>query len=254
MRIRGSEIIKGRFPLHNGEIALDEWSFEALGLSPAIGQKIEMNVDYQGKKSKETFVVVGIMKDRVKEKANSIIEGLLPLTQARNDKSGFDYYVEFKSNVSIDNEINRIAKNVGIKNDDVQKNNALLEAINESGKTDWKTIDLWIIVFILAFLVISSIYELSIYNRIQDYGMLRIIGATRRQVRSVICFEMFMLLLMGIPVGILLGVIMTCSLSGMAGNILVEGSTKISHIVFSTGPIISGIMIALLAVVISAIK
>lgn len=256
MKLSGSKIIRGRFPSRPGEIALDEWTFEALGLSPVINQKISMNVDYHGLKSKEEFIVVGIMKDRVHEKANSTIEGLIPLSQVRDNKSGFDFYVEFKPQAEIGWEINRIAETaaININSDNIIRNNTLLEALDESEKINWETVYLWIIVFILAFLVVSSIYRLSIYQRIRDYGMLRIIGATKRQVRAVIYLELFLLFIISTPIGILLGLALANGLSGVAGEILVEGGVQIQKVAFASGPIISGIIIVLVAVTFSAIK
>lgn len=254
MRINGSKIIKGRFPSRPGEIALDEWSFEALGLRPEINQKIMMDIDYRGAKSQEEFVVVGITQDRVREKASSIIEGLIPRSQVRKEESDTEFSVEFKPDVTIDKTVKKIAKAAAIDGENIESNNMLLTAIEEAKATDWKNIYLWIVVFLLSFFVISGIHSLSIYRRIQDYGMLRIIGATKRQIRSVIYLEMSALLLLGIPTGILLGIAAAYGLSGIAGQILVEGGVQIQRISISMAPIISGVLVVLAAVAFALIK
>lgn len=254
MRINGSKIIKGRFPSRPGEIALDKWSFEALGLRPEINQKITMDIDYKGAKSQEEFIVVGITQDRVRAKASSIIEGLIPLSQVRKEERDTEFSVEFKPDVAIDETVKKIAKAAAIDGENIQSNNMLLTAIEEAKATDWKNICLWIIVFLLSFFVISGIHNLSIYRRIQDYGMLRIIGSTKRQIRSVIYLEMSLLLLMGIPLGILLGIAAAYGLSGIAGQILVEGGVQIPRISISMAPIISGILVVLAATAFSLVK
>jgi len=254
MRINGSEIIKGRFPSRPGEVALDTWSFEALGLRPEIDQKIVMDIDHRGSKSQEEFIVVGIMQDRVRNKANSVVEGLIPLSQVRKEESDTEFSIEFKPDVAIDEAIKMMAKAAAIDGDNIQPNGMLLTAMEEAKATDWKNIYLWIIIFLLAFFVISGIHSLSIYRRIQDYGMLRIIGSTKRQIRSVICLEMLILLLPAIPLGIVLGIAAAYGLSGMAGQILVEGGVQIQRISISMAPITSGILVVLAAVAFSLIK
>lgn len=63
---------------------------------------------------------------------------------------------------------------------------------------------LGIIVFTSVFCIKNS-FDISITEKIKQYGMLRSIGATKKQIKSNVFYEATILGLMGIPLGILLG-------------------------------------------------
>lgn len=61
-----------------------------------------------------------------------------------------------------------------------------------------------IIIFISVFCIKNS-FDISITEKNKQYGMLRSIGATKKQVRKNVLFEATILALIGIPLGIFLG-------------------------------------------------
>lgn len=62
------------------------------------------------------------------------------------------------------------------------------------------------IVIVASVFVIRNSFAISITEKTRLYGMLSSVGATSRQIRHNVLFEGFMLALIGIPLGILLGV------------------------------------------------
>lgn len=63
-----------------------------------------------------------------------------------------------------------------------------------------------LIVIVASVFVIRNSFAISITEKTRLYGMLSSVGATSRQIRRNVLFEGFMLALVGIPLGILLGV------------------------------------------------
>ncbi|MBO5183062.1 MAG: ABC transporter permease [Bacilli bacterium] len=73
-----------------------------------------------------------------------------------------------------------------------------------SGLATVACIVIGIIVFTSVFCIKNS-FDISITEKIKQYGMLRSIGATKKQIRKNVFYEATILGLIGIPLGILLG-------------------------------------------------
>ena len=69
-------------------------------------------------------------------------------------------------------------------------------------------------------MVIRNIFRISILEKIQSYGQLRTLGATKRQIQRLVRRESRFLALIGIPIGILAGIV-TGTL--LASNLFASG-------------------------------
>lgn len=85
-----------------------------------------------------------------------------------------------------------------------------------------------IIVMLASVFVIRNSFAISITEKTSMYGMLASVGATKRQIRRNVLFEGFILGLIGIPLGILLGLgvnaILIAILNSVLGDML-SGAT-----------------------------
>ena len=79
-----------------------------------------------------------------------------------------------------------------------------------------------IIVFTSIFCIKNS-FDISITEKIKQYGMLRSIGATKRQIKRNVFYEATILGLIGIPLGLLLGFIASYILI-IISNYYLEGT------------------------------
>lgn len=81
-----------------------------------------------------------------------------------------------------------------------------------------------IIVMLASVFVIRNSFAISITEKTSMYGMLASVGATKRQIRRNVLFEGFILGLIGIPIGILLGLgvnaILITILNSVLGDML----------------------------------
>lgn len=64
---------------------------------------------------------------------------------------------------------------------------------------------LGLLIAFMSITVISNIYESSTVKRIGEFGVLKCIGATRRQIRETVVFESLWISVFAIPLGLLIG-------------------------------------------------
>ncbi len=72
---------------------------------------------------------------------------------------------------------------------------------------------IYVVIIVCAIIVFTSIFciknsfDISISEKIKQYGMLRSVGATKKQIRKNVLYEGFILGLIGIPLGIIFGLL-----------------------------------------------
>lgn len=124
-----------------------------------------------------------------------------------------------------------------------------MKGYDESDGTNVMIFSLAVIIIIIVMLasvfVIRNSFAISITEKTSMYGMLASVGATKRQIRRNVLFEGFILGLIGIPLGILLGLgvnaILIAILNSVLGDML-NGATFV--FVTPTIPIICAIVLS----------
>lgn len=199
-----SEIIKGRFPNKKNEMIAESWVLKNLSIKPDINQEIELKVkdDKKGFK-KEKFKIVGILKDRESHKAIANMELMLPLDLYNMNK--INTYIAFKNNIDINNEINKIAKENSIPKENIRPHNDLIGLETSENKEIYNKFKIVLVVSLICGIVIYGIFNISIYNRMGEYGVLRAIGTNRNDMFKVILQELRILYFISIPIGIITG-------------------------------------------------
>ena len=77
-----------------------------------------------------------------------------------------------------------------------------------------------VIIIISSVFVIRNSFAISITERTRQYGMLSSIGATKKQIRKNVLFEGFVLGIIGIPSGIILGILVNWILAIVLNNLI----------------------------------
>lgn len=102
---------------------------------------------------------------------------------------------------------------------------------------------LGILIAAMSVIVISNVFRVSAGERIAQFGTLKCVGATGKQIVETVMYESFFLSLIGIPCGIGLGMIFTYFGIGIANNYLDELNSLVhmmmTEITFSLRFIIS---------------
>lgn len=245
-----SKLIEGTLPINKNEIALEEWILKNMKLEPKVGQKLTL--DLFNKKSKETYTLVGILKDRTREKSSGQMEGFLAFDI--NNTNKLDTYITFDENSNINENIDSISKQAKIKSDNVRKNNMLLEALGATGQKDYKVILLAIIVSIVSGIVIHGIFNISMLQRASEYGVIRAIGGESSQILKLLFFELLILQIISMPIGVGVGILGSKLFSSIAGGLFTEGTVEITKIVINKNIIIFSGLVTLVTLSIISLK
>lgn len=111
-----------------------------------------------------------------------------------------------------------------------------------------------VIIMITSIYCIKNAFSISLTEKIKMYGMLSSVGATKKQIKKSVIQEGMLLSLIGIPLGILAGILAVYILTIVVGYIL-EGIVEVK-IVFSISaiPIIVSVILGLLTVYLSCLS
>lgn len=206
--IGGVELAEGRYPESMEEAVVDMAYMEHLGLTARLGTALQVTW-LDG--STEKYIITGFTQIHNPEKeytiylSESYADGGSQLRDAPYmgavriigaDQMGEQEFKDCIIALGADYQIER--KNINENNMFVQ--NKLME-FQETGLI----VMVGIAVLLVSVLVIYSIFYLSVIGRIRQFGQLRTIGATSRQLGNMVFREGFWLFLAGAPAGILAG-------------------------------------------------
>jgi len=116
-----------------------------------------------------------------------------------------------------------------------------------------------VLVLLIAYGSISLIYNsfsISISERIRQFGIMRSIGASNRQIRRMVLFEAFLLAMIGIVLGVIVGCVgIGVTLAWVQNNFIVNITNKVGiglHLVISPLPILIAVLICLVTTIVAA--
>lgn len=222
------------------------------------------------------YTIVGIMQRASYDLEDYSAPGYLSITYNNKISSNkSNIYVKYKKPKNIMNYLcettatNDNEKNKCLNNSDYEKkfdyiyNGDVLrwEGVVRSDNT--KAFLYGIISFVIGIVVISSIlvirnsFSISITERYKQYGMLASIGATQKQIRKNVLFEGFILGIIAIPLGVLLGILADILLVNIV-NLIVQNvnlldGNKLLYLSIPILPIIITIIISSLTILVSAL-
>lgn len=220
------KIIQGRAPNSRNEIMIDEIGLEKLGYEKKINQKIKIDYEDNTKKgiTSSEFIVSGIMETSEMAKVKKMFPGVVSkeyMTSTRDmSKENFNVFFKIKgvdnlSGEEITAKIEKIAKDLEIPKGSVSVNEDYINTLKPDNEVMMWGAIISIVVILSSILVIYNIFYLSIVTKVQEFGKLKAIGATKSQIKSIVLKEGMMLSLIAIPVGIALGYIINEFILGM---------------------------------------
>ena len=201
------ELLEGRVPEKANEVVVSEYFLSTYGNNAKIGDTVTLDTEsFHG-----DYVVTGIMNSVNEKETNTcaIILSKATLTEWNGfDPAGYRAYAHFKNGVKLDEELmtsycREIAEEYQLP---MPKMNSKYFAYVS------KSFDLALmagviaIVLIGGYIVIQSIFRISINDKIKSYGQLRTIGATPKQIKRIVKREGRKLGSIGILIGTVLGV------------------------------------------------
>lgn len=214
-----NRLAEGTYPKAGNEIAAGAAFLKECGVSdPKVGDKVRLQrrFDMETPFEEEEYTISGLVKEnevgtgvyRAVFLSREYFEGAVP-----REKREYNAYFSLAPFVQINTDdaeevIKELASLVGAEERNVNVNNGYLKWKLDAGY-ETITVCALIIVCIVLFsvLVIYNIFQVGIVQKIQEYGKIRAIGATKRQMRRLIFSEGMLLAAIGIPAGLVLGTV-----------------------------------------------
>ena len=240
-----SQIQEGRLPEQAMEIALSEDALKFLGFDGKVGDTISLPVSKTLRHDiapsiefTADFVLVGITKSNYIGYSYGGITGIVGTDTAEQllPEEYLYYKVDFRTadKRSFQNTVNDVIQKFQIHELDTSYNQVYLQACGirfdnqESSENSGSGfsfmaaagIMVGVLILLAAGLVIYNILKISVSKRIKGYGVLRAIGSEKSQLYSIVSLQILILCLIGIPVGMIVGLLSTKGIIIMATSFL----------------------------------
>lgn len=258
LKLNNFEFVKGKLPTKENEIVLDRGALKALGYSNKnLGEKIKISYnDYKSdKRIEKEFIITGILKTSEISEAGKFYTAIISETYMKNTRDmsqeDFNIYVKLndKSNLSIEqakSKLNKVANDIGLDTVNVAVNENYINALKPDMETIMGGVFVGLVIVLSSILVIYNIFYISIVTKVQEFGKLRAIGATKKQVKNIVFKEGFILAGIAIPIGTILGYALS--------NIIIKSVMDIDVKSSQLPVILLVIIISFMSVVLSLLK
>lgn len=237
------KVKEGRFPVSSDEIVLEKLLLEYFPKKPKVGDRIVLSLGkrmmVKGEDGKETvepqylnggfdysdlgerfekeeekeYTVVGIMESDNVWHESYIYDTIVGLDKKDLKDNNYDIYVRFSSVNKARDKAEKIAKNIGLSEENIQYNDDLLELSAQSPSKALNNALVQILIFIIALVIVATVaviynsFNISVLERISQFGLLRSVGSTPKQIRDMVFKEATLLSAIGIPIGLFCGVL-----------------------------------------------
>lgn len=216
----GYTLIKGTEPKNENEIVIEEKALKEMGLSDELGQSIDFNIiknytdennQNQIYSNEKSFKLVGIVKKPDEFYDGNLYYKVKAFTKYTENQSILaeeliSHSGVLKFTTSMDVADKAIVR---YKLDDqrFRINVQLNEAIQNYDMFRYSPAKITnkLIPMIAATLVICNIFNIILIDMKKQIGILRAIGMTKKNVRCMLCIQSFIVLLIGLSLGFLLG-------------------------------------------------
>jgi putative ABC transport system permease protein len=234
-------LVDGKLPANEHEAAVDSWVLPYIQKDLQIGDSLELD----GK----TYQLVGLLDNR--EFTPKSKEGRL-LTYKRDFAVGEGrILVEINQNADYNEVIDEIKSLTDHEN--IVINKELIRVLKlESNQSILSILVIVVsIVVIASIVVIYNAFQISVVERMKHFGLLRSIGATRKQIRTIVMREAAVLVVIAIPLGIACSFVALAILQAIFSIFLKDGA-GISFFHIDWRILLISSMITLTAVLVSS--
>lgn len=221
MELYKVKLKEGQLPQKENDIVVSKGILEALGQNGKIGDTITVpyqilkddGLDYTKEKD---FRICGFLADNESSKeqkqytslvSEAFLKAEIPVEQVK-----YRFLLQVngqKGNTTADytETIQNIARQFGISEDDMNINKEYLAANYVDPATIPVIVGIMLIVVLAGIITIYSVYYVSMNQRAREFGKLKTIGATKRQLRQIVLREGMGVALFAIPIGLLIGTV-----------------------------------------------
>lgn len=211
----------GKVPKKANEIATTDRALEALGVKAKVGETVPVEFTLRGKTYQYEMVVSGwweaandtgslliVSEQFVKDNPDLFIN-----TYAKDREIAGTYMADvvLKDKRHIQKQLQEFALSVGGEPEKMNAGNYVACSQNQVGNAMLQPgMMMSAIVFVLLFVVsgyllIYNIFDISVMQDVRQYGLLRTIGTSTRQIKKIVNRQAIWLTLIGLPLGLIFG-------------------------------------------------
>lgn len=211
----------GKAPKASNEIATTDQALEALGVEAKVGETVPVEFTLRGKTYQYEMVVSGwweaandtgslmiVSEQFVKDNPDLFIN-----TYAKDREIAGTYMADvvLKDQRHIQKQLQEFALSVGGEPEKMNAGNYIACSQNQVGNAMLQPgMMMSAIVFVLLFVVsgyllIYNIFDISVMQDVRQYGLLRTIGTSTRQIKKIVNRQAIWLTLIGLPLGLIFG-------------------------------------------------
>ncbi|TCZ81271.1 ABC transporter permease [Paenibacillus albiflavus] len=221
MEFLSYSLLDGKLPANDHEAVVDSWTLPYIKRGLQIGDTFQLGG--------ETYKLVGFLDNRQFTQKSK--EGRL-LTYKRDFATG-----EGRILVEINQKANFNEVLEEIKSYTDNENMVINEELIRVLKPQSNQSVLAMLVIVVSIVVISTVvviynaFQISVVERMKQFGLLRSIGATRKQIRQIVMREAVVLAVIAIPIGIAFSILALAALQFIFFMLLETGrSVSFFHI------------------------
>ena len=231
----------GAAPEKANEIATTNLALKALGVEPKVGAEVPLEFELRGKTyhydmvlsgwweaSNDSVSVATVSEQFIKENPD-VVKNTYATDHEMSGVTFSDVVLKNKANVQ--KQLKEFVYSVGGNPEDMSADNFILASENEMSRglvsSDSVVFaSVFILMFVVCgYLLIYNIFDISVMQDVRQYGLLRTIGTSTRQIKSIVNRQAVRLTLIGMPVGLAAGF--------FAGWLLLPVVTEIVNLEYS---------------------
>lgn len=250
---------EGTYPENDGEVMLTDNA--KLAMDVALGDHVRMDTPAGSKE----FEVVGFGSDD-----RSYYQGQTYLVGVYMTRQAFDSlmkdngvtpqptcYVQFQDAATAAREMPAVIEHYHLQEDSVSENTAIMGMAGHSNSTAMKTVYgiaalFFVLVLLAGVLMISGSINNTVAQRMKFFGMMRCIGASRRQVMHYVRLEALNWCKTAVPIGVISGILISWAVCALLHYGIGGEFSTTPVFAFSAVGVGSGALVGVLTVLLAA--
>ena len=214
----------GTIPKGENEVLVSSNVLEDLGIPKEAGEMLPVDLKVDGKIEHFDMKVSGIYEP-VKNDVGYVMvsqafleeqeEMVSALRKDRENRNYYNAHVILKDPSMVEERIGEFIRSIGGNPDDQEAENYVRIAPTPSAAQSDGNLVVWlaagvfgILFMFCGYLLIYNVFDMSVTNDIRQYGLLRTIGTTPKQVKGLVRKQAMYLFLIGTPIGVVLGILL----------------------------------------------
>lgn len=206
--INMGKLNKGKLPKKANEAAVQSEYLEKIGKKAKVGETFEISF-YDG--TIENFIISGLVSGSKGNKNYTLMVSKdYAVNSPQMNDIPFEMYAKIADGTSMTKSqckdaIHQIGADAGLEYKYCMPNNSFLDTLS----VDWQQVQIAAmvagVILLACVLVIYGVFYISVVGRIHQFGQMRTIGMTRKQIRKFVKKEGTALFVRAFPIGLFLG-------------------------------------------------